>query len=219
MIFFRGFFVQCLIGLVCLTGMLSAAASDESELLDRIGRQIGHSPVVRASFNQTKQMAALKRPLVTDGRLVLSANYGILWQIERPYRMTYVLGSERLVEIDQNGARRIRGAREVPVLAQVDRIFRAMLGANFEVLREYFEVTVRGEATHWTIDLKPRQMQLAKHLGEVQISGGSFVEEIRMSEEGGGTLIRFSKPQSAAALNDAELSLFGSDKDNVGVSR
>ena len=38
--------------------------------------------VVRADFEQSKQVAALKRPLLTSGRMVFSRQYGVLWQID-----------------------------------------------------------------------------------------------------------------------------------------
>lgn len=73
--------------------------SAEPDTLSRIGAQMEQYPVVRAEFIQNKQMPALKRPLVTSGRLVFSRRHGVLWQIEQPYRMSYVLGEERIVEI------------------------------------------------------------------------------------------------------------------------
>ena len=46
----------------------------------------GHA-VVRAEFVQSKKMTALKRPLVTRGRLLISRQSGLVWQIDQPYRV------------------------------------------------------------------------------------------------------------------------------------
>jgi hypothetical protein len=169
-------------------------------------------PVVRAEFIQNKQMPALKRPLVTSGRLVFSRRHGVLWQIEQPYRMSYVLGEERIVEIAADGTRRERGLRDVPGLAQVGRVFRAMLGANTSALREIFVVRVQGGPDKWEIDLTPRQAQLAQFLSGLQLSGGRFVESLSISETGGDmTQIRFRNTQSASVPSEAELQLFGEE--------
>ena len=203
-------FIRLSIGLTCLAGMLPAVAAD---MLSQIGSQIEQYQVVRAEFVQTKQMAALKRPLVTSGRLIFSRSQGVLWQIEKPYRVSYVLGETRIVEIGSDGVRRVRETRDIPGLAQVGRVFRAMLGANSAALREYFDASVQGDPSKWVIELKPRQSQLAQYLNGMNLSGGRFVEEIRISEAGGdNTQISFRNSRGAAALDEAEAALFGANE-------
>jgi hypothetical protein len=196
-----------LTAMVCL-GKPSIAS--EPDMLARIASQIEQYPVVRAEFVQTKQMAALKRPLITTGHLTFSRQHGVLWQIEQPYRMSYILGEERIVEIGSDGVRRERGLREVPGLAQVGRVFRALLGANTAALQEYFDVAVQGDAGKWEIALKPHQAQLAQFLTGMQLSGARFVEAIRIDEIGGdSTQIRLRNTQGASTPSDAESQLFG----------
>jgi hypothetical protein len=126
--------------------------------------------------------------------------------------MSYVLGEERIIEIAADGTRRERGLRDVPGLAQVSRVFRAMLGANPGVLRELFEVSVQGDPDKWDIELKPRQGQLTQFLSGLQLSGGRFVENIRLSESGGDTTqIRFRNTYVASVPSEAELQLFGGE--------
>ena len=198
---------------VLVAAALSAAlplAAAEPDALARIGAQIGQHPVVRAEFTQTRQMAAMKRPLVTSGRLVFARQQGVLWQIEQPYRMSYVLGEERIAEIGADGARRERRLRDVPGMAQVSRVLRALFGADTAVLQEHFDVVLRGDAAKWELDLKPKQAQLAQFITGLQVSGGRFIEAIRMDEAGGDTTqIRFRNSQAATAPDAAELQLFG----------
>ena len=206
---FGALLVCTIVTLSCFIGVPSARADGT---LRQISAQIEQYAVVRADFEQTKQMAALKRPLVTKGRLVVSGSRGVLWQIEQPFHMSYVLGESKIVEIGSDGARRVRDTREVPGLAQVGRVFRAMLGADSDALREYFEATVQGTPDHWAIELTPKQAQLAKFLGAMQLSGGRFVEEIRISEAGGDrTQIAFQNSRGASTLSADELALFGGD--------
>lgn len=213
----RSLLVGLMIATAALVSPLTARAAD---VLNQIGAQIEQFQVVRAEFVQTKQMAALKRPLVTSGHLTFSRQHGVLWQIEKPYRVSYVLGETKIVEIGGSGGdsvRRVRETRDVPGLAQVGRVFRAMLGANSDTLREYFDVAAQGTPAQWSIALTPRQSQLARFLSGMQLTGGRFVEEIRISEAGGDdTRIRLSNSQGAAALNDAEATLFGTENDGSG---
>lgn len=196
--------------LILLVGPAQTAETVQPDALARIGAQIEQHAVVRAEFTQSKQMAAMKRPLVTSGHLVYSRRHGVLWQIEQPFRMSYVLGEDKIVEIGADGVRRERGLRDVPGLAQVGRVFRAMLGANTSALREYFDATVQGDPAKWEIELKPRQPQLAQFLTGLQLSGGRFVDGIRIAEAGGDTTqIHFRNSQGASVPSNAELQLFG----------
>ncbi len=203
--------LPCLV-LMGALGCVTPLYATELDALDRIGAQVEKSPAVRAEFTQTRQMAALKRALVTTGRLVYSRKHGVLWEIEQPYRMTYVLGDEKIVEIGADGVRKERGVREVPDLAQVARVLGAMLGANTAALREYFDVALQGDTSMWSLELKPRQPQLAQALTGLQLSGSRFVETIRIKESGGDTThIRLRHTQSVATPSDAELKLFGGE--------
>lgn len=199
---FRQFFAVC--------GLLAIFASGaRAELLDELAAQAAAHPLVRAEFTQTKRMAAMKRPLLTRGRLTFLRGQGVLWQIEQPYRMSYVLGENRIVEIGEDGARRVREARDMPGLAQVGRIFQAMLGANTEALREHFDLRAEGDARRWTLELKPRQAQLAQFLDGLRISGARFVEEIQIDEAGGdSTQILLHASQAAETPTEDEARLF-----------
>lgn len=192
-----------------LVGSITPVQAADSEALAHIGAQIERYPVVRADFTQTKQMASLKRPLITSGRLLYSRRQGLLWKIERPYRTSYILGEESIVEIGSDGVRQERGLRDVPGLAQVGRVFRALLGADTKTLLEYFDVVVQGDTSNWEIALTPRQPQLAQFLTGLQLSGGRFVDSIRIGEVGGDiTQITFRNSQGAAAPSESELLLF-----------
>jgi hypothetical protein len=212
-VFFRRFFAVS--GCCGLLAVFSSGA--RAELLDELAAQAAAYPLVRAEFVQTKRMAAMKRPLLTRGRLTFLRGRGVLWQIEQPYRVTYVLGESRIVEIGEDGARRAREARDMPGLAQVGRIFQAMLGANTEALREHFELAARGEekregekdARRWTLELKPRQAPLAQFLDGLRLSGARFVEEIQIDEAGGdSTQILLRDSQGAETPTGDEARLF-----------
>ena len=199
-------------GRVLATLLLIAGCgvTQATELLGQVSERVGQAEVIRADFEQTKQMAVLKRPLVTRGRLVFSRRDGVLWLIETPYRIGYVLSETKIVEIAADGTRRVREAKETPGLAQVGRVFRAMLGANPDALREYFDVGVDGDTSHWRLSLTPRQPQLAQYLGGMALEGSRFVDQIRIDERRGDTTrIVFSRMQEDRALNESERAAFG----------
>jgi predicted porin len=77
------------LALALLTVVFSSTAvsAAEVDLLNKIGHKIEQHAVIRAEFIQTKQMQALKRPLITTGKLTYSRSHGVLWQILQPYNI------------------------------------------------------------------------------------------------------------------------------------
>ncbi|MDR1275176.1 MAG: outer membrane lipoprotein carrier protein LolA [Candidatus Accumulibacter sp.] len=193
---------------------LDAFAVDTAAI-DRVREGVDRSPVVRARFEQTKTIRSLKRPLVVSGRLVFSQRHGVLWAIDAPYRITYVLGEDRVAEIDDAGTRRERASSELPGFSQVSRVFRALLSAKTQVLGEYFDVRVKtsaeGEGTApWELVLTPRQDHLARFLSGMRVSGARFVENLSIDEAGGNrSEIRFFDTRGDGALSGDERALFG----------
>lgn len=193
--------------LLCVGLSVQAASPDT---LSRIGAQIDRAPVIRAEFEQTKQMAALKRPLAMSGRLIYAQGEGVIWQIEKPYRVTYVLGDERVAEISADGTRREKNAKDIPGLAQIGRVFRAMIEADTARLGEYFEIDARTEGGRWEIALTPRQQNVGRFFSEMRLSGARYVERIAIAEAGGdSTIIRLIRTQGGNALDSNERQIFG----------
>lgn len=194
--------------LLLVLALIAPAAVRADVLLESIGRSFGSQAVVRAEFEQHKSIAALKRPLVTAGRLAFSREQGVLWRIERPYAAVYVMADDSVVEIAADGSRRKRAIREMPGLAHINRVFRALLRADTNVLGEYFMVTARGRVGDWELDLVPRQAQLAQALTRISVKGGRFIEAIHVEEANGdATRIEFRNTSVAASLDKDEQAL------------
>lgn len=201
--------IQTLLLLCMLVATNVTVAASTDPLLD-IGALAEQHEVIRAEFKQTKQMAALRRPLVTTGELVYSRPHGVYWKIERPFAIAYILGEQSIIEIDGNGPRKVRGMREVPGLSQVGAVFRSLLGADTTALRNHFDVRMEGDKSRWKVLLTPRQSQMKQFLAGLELSGGRFVETLRIDEANGDkTDIVFQNTRSEPPLQDFELARFG----------
>lgn len=195
--------------IACLLFVSLHVHAQAEDLLTRIATQLDRHAVVRAEFAQSKQISGLKRPLQTGGQIVFARQHGVLWQIDQPYKVSYILSEDKVVEIAADGTRKERLARDLPGLAQVGRVFRAMLGANTAALREYFDIQAQGATSNWSLVLTPRQAQMAQFIERLDINGGAFVNGIRIQEKGGDlTQIRFHHSSAAAELSENEQQLF-----------
>ena len=155
-------------------------------------------------------MAAFKKPLQTRGRLVFARGQGVIWQIDAPLKLTYVLGEDRIVEISEDGIAQVRTARDIPGLAQVGSLFRALLGAQTEALAELFTITPEGAIDAWHLTLVPKPGPIAQAMREIRMSGNRHVERIRIEEANGdSTTLVFRNLREDRALLPAERERFG----------
>lgn len=183
---------------------VTAPARAADELLAQLAQQFEKRPVVRAEFVQSKAMAAFKKPLVTRGRLVFVRGKGVLWQIEAPLSLGYVLTDERIVEIAADGTKQMRSAQDLPGLAQVGRVFRALLGAQTSALQDVFTSKAEGKLEAWQLTLQPKPGPVGQFMRQITLEGGRYVERIRIEEGNGDITIISFRNSTEATMPSAE---------------
>lgn len=197
-----------LIALLLLACVAAAARADD--LAQQLGRRLERHAVLRAEFTQVKQMAAFKKPLVSKGRMTLVRERGVIWKIESPLRMTYVLAEGRITEIAGDGTAQVRSAQEVPGIAQIGTLFRGLLGARFDTLGDTFALQAEGRPEAWRIALTPKPEAVRKFIRRIALEGGAYVDSIRIEEANGDTSgITFSNTRGDSAASAEERALFG----------
>ena len=185
----------------CVVISCRPALASTNELLSAISAQIEQYPVVQADFVQIKKLSALQRPLISRGRMVFARQEGLFWLIDEPLKMGYWLGETKMVEIFPSGEKREQASSSNPVLAQVSRLMRSMLGAQAPGLLENFDVRASGRISQWVLTLVPKQAQIMKHVRLIQVSGGRFIEEIVLEEPSGdSTHTRFLSSEAKREL-------------------
>jgi len=189
---------------VCALQAQKAGAS----LPERLTAHLKNTPMLHVEFTQTRTLAALSRPLKTTGRMVLSKDHGVIWQVRKPLNLTYVVGPKGMMEVGPDGKANRRSAQDVPMVAQMGRIIQALLQGRWSALDDYFTLRGEGTAEHWKIVLAPKP-QVSAFLKGVRVSGGRFIELIHVDEAtGDGMDLRFERPRTDEPLSEAELRLF-----------
>ena len=200
--------LRFLIVAVALTAGTPAFAAEDAALLDALAARFGKTAVVSSEFTQTRTLAALTRPVKSTGRLVYARDRGVIWQIEKPYRATYIIDDARIVEIDANNVRRERSTKEAPAVAEVGRVFRSIVSGDRKTLVEYFRVEATGDPQKWELRLAPRE-KVAPFLKGVVVRGGQFIDHISLTEPSGDrTDLAFERQRADAALAEADARLF-----------
>jgi len=167
--------------------------------------------VVHAEFRQTRHLAALTRPLKASGTLVMARDRGVVWSVEKPLKITYVIGPGGLLVVDAQGRRERRTARDLPVLGQMGRVFQSMVQGDWKGLEAQFTVEGSGSAAAWEVTLTPRA-GLAGYLRQVRLKGGRFVDQVTLVEAGGDRMeIAFLRQRDQEPLDPAEAALLAGE--------
>ncbi len=153
---------------------LSVAARAD-DLAERIVERLASYPVVRADFVQERMVASLTRPVTSSGRMVLSRDQGLLWQIEQPVKEMLVFSATGTTE---GGI----------VQAETGRLIRAIIGADLRELRQTFDIEARGDLDRWLLRLRPKGREVAQYLRGIDLAGGKHLEVIGIAEANGDSL-------------------------------
>jgi outer membrane lipoprotein-sorting protein len=189
----------------------SQAQNGNPALVSQVASRLAQAKGVRAQFTQTQTLSAMKQPLVSTGTLVFFRERGVIWRVDTPYKATYVITDAGVSEVDSNGKRvNTKSAQSVRGVAQVSKMMRAMLGGDLSALYSQFDVDAQGTPSQWKLELKPNQPQLAQSIKGLQMTGGEFLQTLRITLANGDvTQIEFAKSEAINDLAPGERTLLG----------
>jgi outer membrane lipoprotein-sorting protein len=192
----------------------SSSSTQSATLVSQIATQLGHTNGIRAHFTQTQTRAALTQPLVSSGTLLLMRGRGIVWHIDAPYQATYLITDAGVNEIDTSGRRiggtNSHGATGARGVAEVSKMMSALLGGDLSALYSQFDVQASGTPAQWHLQLTPNQPQLAQAIKGLQMSGGNYLQSLRITLASGDiTALDFADTVAVTSLTPAEQQLFG----------
>lgn len=185
-----------------------AMPAHADDLLDAILKRLSEPRVVRAQFVQERALADLERPFLSRGRIVVSREQGVLWQVDSPVKLALAFTPSQIIETGSDGTRRLR-AQGRSVETQIGRVLRGILASDAETLRTNFDATAAGSPERWTIRLAPRPREMARVLREIRLAGSGHLEMIEVEETSGSqTTLRMRAVVVADRLEPGELDYF-----------
>ncbi|WP_321814957.1 MULTISPECIES: outer membrane lipoprotein carrier protein LolA [unclassified Paraburkholderia] len=194
------------------TAAPAAATNDaDAALVAQIAARLAHAKGVRARFTQTQTLAAMKAPLVSTGSMLFFRDRGLIWQIDTPYRKTWVMRDGGLTVLDASGKRVAGGSQQgARGATEIGKMMRSMLGGDLSALYSQFDVQARGTPARWEMRLVPRQPQIAQALRGIDMQGGDFLQSLRITLANGDlTQFDFSGSAEVIELAPADQTLFG----------
>jgi hypothetical protein len=170
--------------------------------LDQLSAQLAKPAVVRGLLIQEKHLRALPQPLTSRGQFVLSAEQGLLWQLQSPLQQDYRIDDSGIAKRTANGWQLQPGQ---DVAAQQSRLFLAVLKGDHSGLAQDFELQLSGSSEAWQLNLTPHSLLLKQIFSAIKIEGSALVERIELLEtQGDKTVLRLPDSQPGDALSEQE---------------
>jgi len=192
---------------------LSLAALNHAQAavpVAKIQAMLAKPPVMCGRFDQTKQLAGMKKPLAAEGRFCVVAGKGVLWRTLKPFPSTLRLTRDEIVNYQGDRVAMRLDAKTEPTVRVINNVLFSLLAGDLGQLDTLFDGDGSVDANGWSVSLKPRQAALEKAIGTIKLDGGAYVKTIVMNEASGDrTTIVFSAIQSGeAAMTKEEAALF-----------
>jgi hypothetical protein len=155
-------------GLALAAGALAASAADFDlgRLMDLLKNQKGG----KATFQETKHIAMLDRPVETTGELLFTPP-------DRLEKRSTGLNAERMVveretvSLERGGRKQVLTLRDNPQVAVFVESIRGTLAGDRAALEKTYRLVLEGDAQNWRLVLTPRDPQLTRVVARIAITG------------------------------------------------
>ena len=173
--------------------LLAASGAQAAAPVATIQGMLAKPEQLCGRFEQTKQLAGMKKPLASNGRFCVVAGKGVLWRTLKPFPNTLRLTRDEIVHLQgERVAMRLEASQE-PTVRMINGVLFSLLGGDLGQLETLFEVDGKAAGKSWNVSLKARSPALARAIGAISLDGDAYVRNIHMVEQGGDrTDISFS---------------------------
>lgn len=194
-----------LIGALLLASLLLLGAAP----VGKIQAMLAKPKILCGRFDQTKQLAGIRKPLVSNGRFCAMADKGVLWRTLKPFPSTLRLTHDEIVQLQGERATLVLDAKKEPAVRMIHSVLFASLTGDLGQIEKLFEIDGSASSDHWRVALKARAPSLARTIGNIALEGGVYVKQITLNDASGDrTTIVFSEIQVGdAAMTTDEAAL------------
>jgi len=183
----------------------AGACANAAAPVAKIQAMLAKPDLLCGRFEQTKNLAGMKKALQSNGRFCVVKGKGVLWRTLKPFPNTLRLTRDEIVHLQGDRVAMRMDAKTEPVVRMINSVLFSLLGGDLAQLDKMFEVDGTADKDGWQVALKAREPALAKAIGAINLEGSAYVKRIEMNEASGDkTTIVFSAMQTGDGAMTAE---------------
>ncbi|MBN2527368.1 MAG: outer membrane lipoprotein carrier protein LolA [Deltaproteobacteria bacterium] len=161
------------------------SAQNETQFMTKVN-QLQLKKEQTRQFTQQKQIAALKRPLISKGTIVLNPK-GICMATQSPFSSAVKITSDGIWQQTGNRKAIVKSADDHFEIRHTARILIALFTADKKVLQNRFSIFYWQNESQFQIGLRPKDRILAKIISNIVIEGSANIHRIAIREANGDT--------------------------------
>ncbi|MDR0716904.1 MAG: outer membrane lipoprotein carrier protein LolA [Azoarcus sp.] len=190
--------LQAALVMACLGAALPARAAG---LLDEVRARLALAPVTKGEFLQTRKLAQIGKPLVSNGRFLVARDVGVIWENVAPFAQTTRLTKNEILQTHGEGTATRLSADKEPVVGVINAILFGTLSGDIEALAQRFDYSGEVTGAAWRLDFTPKDASLARFIRSLSLSGGRDIGRVEITSAAGDvTLIEFRAQVHAGEL-------------------
>lgn len=171
-----------LLPILLLVGYAARSEETQEEIFEAMRERLQPTSVLRAAFRQERSLQILQRPLVSSGTMILVEGEGILWRVEDPHRITYLIRAGEALEWEGEGGPRRVGMAAAPAFRVMTEMFLGALTGDLDTLQRSFVAQTLPAQQGWRVSLTPRSGDLAEIVSRLEVAGDRYVREVHLRE-------------------------------------
>lgn len=175
--------------------------------LDKVQELLSNPKVVEADFNQERTLPNVKKPLKSSGVMLMARDKGLVWDQQKPFKMTMLINDERMVQkIGKNTTEVTKDSN--PQFFEFSSVLRALMLADRKVLEQNFDIKFKDNNKSWNLVLVPKIAPLNKIFKSIDIKGDEVVNDVTLLDtQKGKTHITFSDHVLRNELSDEDIKI------------
>ena len=136
--------------------------------------------IFKATYEEEKHIPALLRPLRSSGTFVYIQGTGLAWFMSQPFEMKTVISNQGLSQW-LLGEKQPQSEEAKKIMSQILKNISAIFSGDFKQLSNHFIVKDSpSEEGYWSLTLIPRDIHLKLYLQRIEISGGRYIESLKV---------------------------------------
>ncbi len=170
---------------VLLLASLPVAAQEEPWDFARLMAQLAQVQASRARYSEVRRVAVLQKPLQLSGTLLYARPARIEKRQILPFKEVIRVEGDRLT-VEREGKTREVSLQNAPLIAGLVESLRATLAGDATELERLYFVRVLGTRQRWTLELTPREVEIAGVVKSILVAGSdSRVARLEILEPSG----------------------------------
>lgn len=149
-------------------GLAAPAAAGWS--LDTLMQALARQPAGHARFTETKTIALLDQPLVSQGELVHAPPDRLEKHTRQPQAESMRVAGDTLT-LARDGQTHVLHLPEQPQAQAIVDAVRGTLTGNQALLARHYAMRLRGTAARWQLVLTPRGAAMRQWVRQIEVSG------------------------------------------------